>query len=77
MQDRGPQIGELSSINHEVLQLISDSAAVMGLFVGLSWVFVSLRIGVRARITKSWKLDDSILVLALVGDDFHTPLTLF
>ncbi|KAB8299059.1 hypothetical protein EYC80_001184 [Monilinia laxa] len=43
----------------------SEIAVTLGVFVGLSWLFVFLRCIVRSCITRSWKLDDSLLAVSL------------
>ena len=45
----------------------SDLYAVTSLFLGLTWLSVSLRCWVRVRIIKSFGLDDWLTVVALVS----------
>jgi hypothetical protein len=42
-------------------------ASVLGVFLGLGWVFFSLRMYVRAFITGNWGLDDMLLIIAIVS----------
>jgi hypothetical protein len=41
--------------------------AVWSVFLVLTWLFVGLRMYVRVYMSKSWGLDDALLVYALVG----------
>lgn len=41
-------------------------AAVLGLFLGLAYIFVSLRVYVKTFLSKSWGADDYLLLLSLV-----------
>ncbi|KAF5868029.1 putative integral membrane protein [Botrytis fragariae] len=43
----------------------SEIAVVLCVFMGLSWLFVFLRVIVRLFITKSWSFDDSLLTVSL------------
>lgn len=43
-------------------------AAVLGLFLGLSLVFVLLRVSVKTFLSRSWGSDDVLLVISLVSD---------
>jgi len=40
-------------------------AAVIGLFLGLAWLFFSMRMYVRAFLTKGWGVDDFLLIVAV------------
>ncbi|KAF7926756.1 uncharacterized protein EAE97_010265 [Botrytis byssoidea] len=42
-----------------------EIAVILCVFMGLSWLFVSLRVIVRFFITKSWSFDDSLLTVSL------------
>ncbi len=42
-------------------------AGVLGLFLALSWIFVSLRVYVKAFLKKSWGMDDYLLIISLVS----------
>jgi hypothetical protein len=42
-------------------------AAVIGLFLGLAWLFFSLRMYVKICLTKGFGIDDVLLVIANVG----------
>ncbi|THV52830.1 hypothetical protein BGAL_0067g00200 [Botrytis galanthina] len=42
-----------------------EIAVILCVFMGLSWLFVSLRVIVRLFITKSWSFDDSLLTVSL------------
>ncbi|TVY83984.1 hypothetical protein LSUE1_G001347 [Lachnellula suecica] len=42
-----------------------ELAAVLGLFLGLTWLFVSLRLYVKTFINKSWGADDYLIIVAL------------
>jgi hypothetical protein len=42
-------------------------AAVIGLFLGLAWLFFSLRMYVKICLTKGFGIDDVLLVIAIVG----------
>lgn len=48
------------------LNNVCHAAAVLGLFLGLSLVFVLLRVYVKTFLSKSWGSDDILLVLSLV-----------
>lgn len=41
-------------------------AAVLGLFLGLAYLFVSLRVYVKTFLSKSWGADDTLLLVSLV-----------
>lgn len=40
---------------------------VIGLFLGLAWIFFCMRMYVRAVLTKAWAKDDLLLVIAIVS----------
>jgi hypothetical protein len=48
-------------------ELTSDPAAVLGLFLGLAWIFFSLRIYVKTFLSKSWGVDDGLLAISIVS----------
>jgi hypothetical protein len=48
-------------------------AAVLGLFLGLAYIFVFLRVYVKTFLTKSWGADDYLLLISLV---MHTTSTI-
>ncbi|TVY47169.1 hypothetical protein LOCC1_G002578 [Lachnellula occidentalis] len=43
-----------------------ELAAVYGLFLGLTWLFVALRVYVKSFLSKSWGTDDYLLVVSLI-----------
>jgi hypothetical protein len=63
--DRGPELGEiLKSICRNRANIAV--AAVLGFFLGLAWLFVSLRVYVKTFLNKSWGTDDYLLLVSLV-----------
>jgi hypothetical protein len=54
-------------------------ASVLGLFLGLGWIFFSLRMYVRACITGNWGMNDIFLIISIVSSHAnYTPfLALF
>jgi hypothetical protein len=42
-------------------------AAFIGVFLGLATVFFSMRMYVKAFITKGWGVDDLLLIVSFVG----------
>ena len=42
-------------------------AAVIGLFLGLAWLFFSMRMYVKTFLTKGWGVDDFFLIVGIVG----------
>lgn len=67
-EDRGPELGKSSTSPwmKSKLNVACHAAAVLGLFLGLSLVFVLLRVYVKTFLSKSWGSDDILLVLSLV-----------
>lgn len=43
-----------------------ECAALVGVLLGLAWIFFSLRIYVKAVLTKGWGVDDLLLVIGIV-----------
>lgn len=43
----------------------------MGVFLALSWIFVSLRVYVKTFLSRSWGTDDTLLVVSLVCCSVH------
>jgi len=43
-----------------------ELAGVLGLFFGLSWIFFSLRMFVKTFLTKSWGVDDLLLIISII-----------
>lgn len=59
------------------LTIIVASAVLVGVLLALAWIFFSLRLYVKAFITKGWGLDDVFLCAGVVSSRAHKTLDFF
>ena len=60
----------------QTLQADHNVAGVLGLMLGLAWIFFSLRIYVRIFISKSFRVDDLLLTVSNVSPYVTLSLSL-
>jgi hypothetical protein len=66
--DQGSKLGKCSRrLICQSTQADHSLAGVLGLMLGLAWIFFSLRIYVRAFITKLFRVDDLFLIASIVS----------
>ncbi|TVY34859.1 hypothetical protein LSUB1_G005407 [Lachnellula subtilissima] len=53
-----------------------ELAVVFGLFLGLTWLFVALRVYVKSFLSKSWGADDYLLIISLMLFTSYTACSL-
>jgi hypothetical protein len=64
--DRGPELS-WSPNSDSWNKADTAVAAVLGLFLGLAYLFVLLRVYVKTFLSKSWGADDYLLLVSLVS----------
>jgi hypothetical protein len=65
-ENKAPECGE-SIRDGSLAELIGGLAALVGVLLGLAWIFFSLRIYVKAFLTKGWGVDDLLLIVGVVS----------
>lgn len=68
VNDKGSKLGRgPRRLICQGVQADHNLAGVIGLMLGLTWIFFSLRIFVRTCITKGLRVDDLLLIVSIVG----------
>ena len=68
VNDKGSKLGRgPRRLICQGVQADHNLAGVIGLMLGLTWIFFSLRIYVKAVLTKGWGVDDLLLVIGIVS----------